>query len=43
VASGQLAVAPFATHHFGMNAIEQAYATFAQAADTKALKVVITK
>jgi alcohol dehydrogenase len=37
----ELDVAPFVTHHFSMNEFEAAYDTFARAADTGALKVVI--
>ncbi|MDQ1698731.1 MAG: alcohol dehydrogenase [Frankiaceae bacterium] len=43
VASGQLSTAAFATHHFALADMEQAYATFADAATTQALKVVLTK
>jgi len=43
VASGQLSTAAFATHHFDLGEIEQAYATFADAATTHALKVVLGK
>jgi len=43
VASGQLSTAAFATHRFDLDDIEQAYATFADAATTHALKVVLTK
>jgi alcohol dehydrogenase len=43
VASGQLSTSAFATHHFALAEIEQAYATFADAASTQALKVVLTK
>ena len=43
VASGQLSTSAFATHHFDLADIEQAYATFADAATTHALKVVLSK
>ena len=43
IASGQLNATPFATHHFRLDEIEQAYDTFARASDTHALKVVIAK
>jgi len=33
----------FVSHHFGFDAILDAYATFAAASDTKALKVAITR
>ncbi len=38
----QLDVGPFVTHHFAMADFEDAYDTFARAADTGALKVVVT-
>ena len=43
VASGQLSTKPFSTHHFALADIEAAYDTFANAADSHALKVVLTK
>jgi alcohol dehydrogenase len=43
VASGQLSTSPFATHHFALSEIEQAYDVFADAAHTRALKVVLSK
>jgi alcohol dehydrogenase len=43
VATGQLSTKPFATHHFALAEIEQAYTTFANAAESHALKVVLTK
>ena len=39
---GQLDAAQFVTHHFAMHDMLEAYDTFARAADTGALKVVIT-
>jgi alcohol dehydrogenase len=39
---GQLDVAQFVTHHFAMDDMLEAYDTFSRAADTGALKVVIT-
>jgi alcohol dehydrogenase len=39
---GQLDAAQFITHHFAMDDMVDAYDTFARAADTGALKVVIT-
>jgi alcohol dehydrogenase len=39
---GQLDAAQFVTHHFAMDDMLEAYDTFARAADTGALKVVIT-
>lgn len=43
VASGQLKVNEFITHHFGMDEFMDAYDTFSRAGDTGALKVVLTK
>jgi alcohol dehydrogenase len=43
VASGQLSAKPFGTHQFALADIEQAYETFANAAESHALKVVLTK
>jgi len=43
VASRQIDAAPFVTHHYQLDHIVSAYDTFARAADTNALKVVITK
>lgn len=43
VASHQLDAAQFVTHHFELNQFEEAYDTFSRAADTKALKVVLTR
>jgi alcohol dehydrogenase len=43
VASGQLSARQFATHHYALAHIEDAYDTFANAAIENALKVVITK
>jgi alcohol dehydrogenase len=42
LASGQLDAEPFITHHFRMGEFMAAYDTFARAADTHALKVVLT-
>ena len=39
----QLPAARFATHHFGLDQMMEAYDTFGRAADTKALKVVIAR
>nr|WP_207956236.1 zinc-binding dehydrogenase [Rubrobacter marinus] len=41
VAEGRLDPTPFATHRFGLGEIEEAYETFADAAHTDALKVVL--
>ncbi|WP_406830654.1 zinc-dependent alcohol dehydrogenase family protein [Pedococcus sp. KACC 23699] len=42
VASGQLDVARFVTHRFTMDAFTEAYDAFTDAAETQALKVVLT-
>ena len=34
---------PFATHHFALQDMESAYETFANAEETGALKVVLTR
>ncbi len=41
IASGKLNVDGFATHHFKLSEMMDAYDTFSRAADTKALKVII--
>ena len=41
LAQGKLDVAGFVSHHFALSDILDAYDTFARAAETKALKVVI--
>jgi alcohol dehydrogenase len=43
VASGQIDVKPFITHHFGLDEFDEAYDVFARAADTGALKVVLSR
>ena len=43
VTSHQLDAAKFITHHFGLNEFDQAYDVFGRAADTGALKVVLTR
>ena len=43
VTSGQLDAAKFITHHFGLNEFDQAYDVFSRAAETSALKVVLTR
>jgi alcohol dehydrogenase len=43
VAQEKLAAAKFATHHFKLDAMMDAYDTFGRAAETKALKVVISR
>jgi alcohol dehydrogenase len=40
--TGQIDAKPFITHHFDMDDFEEAYDVFARAADTGALKVVLT-
>jgi len=42
VASGQLNAKPFITHHFGLDEFDEAYDVFSRAADTGALKVVLS-
>ena len=42
VAQKKVPAEKFATHHFGFDQFLEAYDTFARAAETKALKVVIT-
>jgi alcohol dehydrogenase len=41
IAEGRLDPTPFATHHFALDDAEQAYEVFSDAANTKALKVVL--
>ena len=43
VTSHQIEAAKFITHHFGLNEFDQAYDVFSRAADTSALKVVLTR
>ncbi len=43
VASGRLKVDNFATHHFKLHEMMDAYDTFGRAAETKALKVIIDR
>ena len=43
VAQHKLAAEKFATHHFGIDQMLEAYDTFGRAAETKALKVVIRR
>ncbi len=43
VAQHKLAAEKFATHHFGLDQMLEAYDTFGRAAETKALKVVIRR
>jgi alcohol dehydrogenase len=43
VAQHKLAAEKFATHHFTLDEMMDAYDTFARAAETKALKVVISR
>jgi alcohol dehydrogenase len=43
VTSGQLDATKFITHHFGLSEFDQAYDVFSRAADTGALKVVLTR
>ena len=43
VASGQINAKRFITHHFGLDQFDEAYDVFGRAADTGALKVVLTR
>ena len=43
ITSGQLNAKGFVTHHFGLDEFEEAYDVFARAADTCALKVVLSR
>ena len=40
--SGQISAKPFITHHFGLDEWDEAYDVFSRAADTGALKVVLS-
>ena len=42
IEGGRLDPTPFGTHRFGLDATEEAYDVFANAAETQALKVVLT-
>jgi alcohol dehydrogenase len=42
IAERRLDPSPFATHHFALSQTEEAYDVFAAAADTHALKIVLT-
>jgi alcohol dehydrogenase len=42
VSSGQIDVKRFVTHHFSLDEFDEAYDVFARAADTAALKVILT-
>jgi alcohol dehydrogenase len=43
ITTGQIDASRFITHHFDLDDFEEAYDVFARAADTKALKVVLTR
>jgi alcohol dehydrogenase len=43
VISGQIEARRFVTHHFGLDEFDEAYDVFARAADTGALKVVLSR
>jgi alcohol dehydrogenase len=43
VTSGQIDAKRFITHHFGLDEFDEAYDVFARAADTSALKVVLSR
>jgi alcohol dehydrogenase len=42
IEGGRLDPTPFATHHFDLDQVEEAYDVFANAAETQALKVVLS-
>jgi alcohol dehydrogenase len=43
VTSGQIDAKRLITHHFGLDEMEEAYDVFTRAADTGALKVVLSR
>jgi alcohol dehydrogenase len=43
ITTGQLDARRFITHHFGLDEFDEAYDVFSRAADTGALKVVLTR
>ena len=43
ITTGQINARQFITHHFGLDDFEEAYDVFARAADTAALKVVLSR
>ncbi len=43
VRNHQLEAARFVTHHFALDQVDEAYDVFARAADTGALKVILTR
>jgi alcohol dehydrogenase len=43
ITTGQIDAKRFITHHFDLDHFDQAYDVFARAADTSALKVVLTR
>jgi alcohol dehydrogenase len=43
VTSGQINAKRFITHHFGLDEFDEAYDVFSRAADTGALKVVLSR
>jgi alcohol dehydrogenase len=43
ITTDQIDAKPFITHHFGLDEMEEAYDVFAHAADSGALKVVLTR
>ena len=43
VTSGQINARRFVTHHFGLDEFDEAYDVFSRAADTGALKVVLSR
>ena len=43
ITTGQIDARRFITHHFGLDQFDEAYDVFARAADTSALKVVLSR
>ena len=43
ITTGQIDTRPFITHHFDLDQFDEAYDVFSRAADTGALKVVLTR
>ncbi|MGH3197797.1 MAG: hypothetical protein ACRDOH_00905 [Streptosporangiaceae bacterium] len=43
ITTGQIDAKRFITHHFGLEEFDEAYDVFARAADTSALKVVLSR
>jgi alcohol dehydrogenase len=43
ITTGQIDAKRFITHHFGLDEFDEAYDVFTRAADTSALKVVLSR